>query len=1596
MQASGLHADVFRRPVQRPGQHEGKDHLHGATELALTEQLYGRWTPTPCTPDSLKLTLHAAARLEHRSATSESLGNHTFHGPNTFSQHRLEELELFIEPRLLAMAEEAEQQQHRQAEEQAQLEAMRQQRRRQELTETARPLQQPQQQAVGQPRGAEDRFLDVLRGAEAAHPANTRIDKPACINNLKKLLMLPATLRGNSPGLFELDCPLRQLLTDTNCSPLVTTHWPAPRQTPKRAVKVAAIQTAGQDRKQSGLQRLASTSCERLRQASDSVVKFAAALAKSKKEWNLERYIQRAKRIDALEEAMKSLTDQELAIKTAEFRARLKHGATKDDILEEAFAVVREASSRVMSLRHYQVQLVGGMALVNGYIAEMATGEGKTLVATLAAYLHALEGRGVHVVTVNEYLANRDANWVGKIFTFLGMTVGFATSSSGYAARRQAFMCDVTYTTATAMCWSYLFSNLAMAPEEQYLPRPLAFAIIDEVDHILIDECRNPFYIANSGSGKISPYAEQYKVSNEVAEDLVRQHRAHADPSNPADSDFLQADQSMKTVTIKDKGLLAAARFLQGRGLLEVEQGIWSQNDPRLGGTLAWGSFLLTALKAQICYMRNRDYICKGGEIIIISDATGRLQEKSRWTAEIHQAIEAKEGLDVRAETSQRCCITYQSLFPMYEQLAGMSGTAAPQATELQEALVEPSHKYSCAGPMGSDDQGRQVQSGYFYWRSSGLTGQHQWRCMLEHTKYGQLVSEIHISYSRGQPVLVGTSSVEESSEIYQLLLECHTGPWSSRPVFDRAHLRILNATPELAAREAAIIAEAGTPFAITIATNMAGRGTDIILGGDAKQSVEAEFLAEWLPILSPRTGAHKEAAPKASALHPYAGHSHRPWSDPTESLRQRLLKYIAPCEAGHLLQLLRQTTVSEEAAAARQHLAQDHSLQVDDVREFISTAIERAEVLRSRCLQELREARGASRVAYNTKLAAWQELLLQKAGSWRQEYLIAQEADSANKTIKDANLGRLRALTAFQHLLAESAVPLWFWQEVRCGSLAQQVKAGKPVGVGSRAVAQGLKVICTSLQQSRRLDLQLRGRAGRQGDPGETYMLLDLDDPNMETFGSPFKNLFGGKPPGSFMDFDLRGFAIEGAIASAQRSIEALYSSSRQNVRMRSQHENWFRSNFLVQRETILKASPREQLGIVHSYLQDLADALVLSWADQSSHPCHWNYTDLAKDVRTAILPGHRETKSLETNVSFSSGPGNTVRIDLDLAALTPAALRASAEGMCTLHECLQQQPWRLQFKSAFVEHQRAVPAGTRPRRIFQGRHSQAATQLGAAIGDLFVVALEQKWQTHRLLFSRFGGGMMAPQEADHGIWEIIRGELLRRMDDLWEDFFGEISQLWEELGARVYTRLDSEQEFQIEAGELFTKLQEGMRVDAALMLLSGACFPDRASGTRQKVPVWAVQNELQTSHVALDQFKTPSDNCPSIGQSRQVLRCPARTWRGHSQPAFCKPFLSSHLRDCRTHCKQSPQQASDAAGPSNAVIVMSTKTSGDVQAASSDASQEIAAGLCHASVDIRAAETQLDFWKASDLCTASLFPRAGKLLGSLLRVNKHVNMQW
>ncbi|KAK9865921.1 hypothetical protein WJX84_000593 [Apatococcus fuscideae] len=1317
--------------------------------------------------------------------------------------------------------------------------------------------------------------------------------------------MLPATLRGNSPGLFELDCPLRQLLTDTNCSPLVTTHWPAPRQTPKRAVKVAAIQTAGQDRKQSGLQRLASTSCERLRQASDSVVKFAAALAKSKKEWNLERYIQRAKRIDALEEAMKSLTDQELAIKTAEFRARLKHGATKDDILEEAFAVVREASSRVMSLRHYQVQLVGGMALVNGYIAEMATGEGKTLVATLAAYLHALEGRGVHVVTVNEYLANRDANWVGKIFTFLGMTVGFATSSSGYAARRQAFMCDVTYTTATAMCWSYLFSNLAMAPEEQYLPRPLAFAIIDEVDHILIDECRNPFYIANSGSGKISPYAEQYKVSNEVAEDLVRQHRAHADPSNPADSDFLQADQSMKTVTIKDKGLLAAARFLQGRGLLEVEQGIWSQNDPRLGGTLAWGSFLLTALKAQICYMRNRDYICKGGEIIIISDATGRLQEKSRWTAEIHQAIEAKEGLDVRAETSQRCCITYQSLFPMYEQLAGMSGTAAPQATELQEVYKLPVMTIPPNAPSRRKDHGPRM----FFAKQALVEPSHK--------------------YSRGQPVLVGTSSVEESSEIYQLLLECHTGPWSSRPVFDRAHLRILNATPELAAREAAIIAEAGTPFAITIATNMAGRGTDIILGGDAKQSVEAEFLAEWLPILSPRTGAHKEAAPKASALHPYAGHSHRPWSDPTESLRQRLLKYIAPCEAGHLLQLLRQTTVSEEAAAARQHLAQDHSLQVDDVREFISTAIERAEVLRSRCLQELREARGASRVAYNT-------------------------------------------------------------------NLAQQVKAGKPVGVGSRAVAQGLKVICTSLQQSRRLDLQLRGRAGRQGDPGETYMLLDLDDPNMETFGSPFKNLFGGKPPGSFMDFDLRGFAIEGAIASAQRSIEALYSSSRQNVRMRSQHENWFRSNFLVQRETILKASPREQLGIVHSYLQDLADALVLSWADQSSHPCHWNYTDLAKDVRTAILPGHRETKSLETNVSFSSGPGNTVRIDLDLAALTPAALRASAEGMCTLHECLQQQPWRLQFKSAFVEHQRAVPAGTRPRRIFQGRHSQAATQLGAAIGDLFVVALEQKWQTHRLLFSRFGGGMMAPQEADHGIWEIIRGELLRRMDDLWEDFFGEISQLWEELGARVYTRLDSEQEFQIEAGELFTKLQEGMRVDAALMLLSGACFPDRASGTRQKVPVWAVQNELQTSHVALDQFKTPSDNCPSIGQSRQVLRCPARTWRGHSQPAFCKPFLSSHLRDCRTHCKQSPQQASDAAGPSNAVIVMSTKTSGDVQAASSDASQEIAAGLCHASVDIRAAETQLDFWKASDLCTASLFPRAGKLLGSLLRVNKHVNMQW
>ncbi|RPE79515.1 preprotein translocase subunit SecA [Vulcaniibacterium tengchongense] len=492
-------------------------------------------------------------------------------------------------------------------------------------------------------------------------------------------------------------------------------------------------------------------------------------------------------RINALETEMEKLSDAELQAKTPEFRQRIEGGEALDKILPEAFAVCREASRRVLGMRHYDVQLIGGMVLHLGKIAEMRTGEGKTLVATLPVYLNALEGKGVHVVTVNDYLARRDAAWMGKLYNWLGLSVGVVYPGMPHGDKHAAYAADITYGTNNEFGFDYLRDNMALSKEDRF-QRGLHYAIVDEVDSILIDEARTPLII--SGPADESP--ELYIKVNRVVPHLTRQQ------SEDAEGDYW-VDEKQKQVHLSEAGQENAERLLRQAGILGEEDDLY---DPR---NLSVVHHLNAALRAHAIYQRDVDYIVRDGEVVIVDEFTGRTLPGRRWSDGLHQAVEAKEGVPVQRENQTLASITFQNLFRMYRKLAGMTGTADTEAYEFQsiyglEVVVIPTHK-----PVQRKDHPDAV-----FLNKAG--------------KYRAVVNEIKDAHARKQPVLVGTTSIEVSEMLSRQLRELGI-----------PH-EVLNAKQH--EREAHIVAQAGRPGAITIATNMAGRGTDIVLGG----SLEAEI----------------------------------------------------------------------------------------------------------------------------------------------------------------------------------------------------------------------------------------------------------------------------------------------------------------------------------------------------------------------------------------------------------------------------------------------------------------------------------------------------------------------------------------------------------------------------------------------------------------------------------------------------------------------------------------------------------------------------------------------------------------------------------
>ncbi|MDR0233282.1 MAG: preprotein translocase subunit SecA [Zoogloeaceae bacterium] len=516
---------------------------------------------------------------------------------------------------------------------------------------------------------------------------------------------------------------------------------------------------------------------------------FLKKIFGSRNERLLRQYSRTVQRINALEPAISALSDEALREKTTELKTRHEKGETLDDLLPEAFAVVREAGKRVLNLRHFDVQLIGGIVLHCGKIAEMRTGEGKTLVATLPAYLNALSGKGVHIVTVNDYLAKRDAEWMGRVYRFLGLSVGVIFSGMANKEKQAAYAADITYGTNNEFGFDYLRDNMTYSVEDR-MQRPLSYAIVDEVDSILIDEARTPLII----SGQTDDHTDMYVRMGQVVAMLTRAE----EEKGPGD---YWVDEKGRQVHLSEEGHEHAEQILVNLGLLPDGQSLYE------AGNIVLMHYLNAALRAHTLFHKDQQYMVQNGEIVIVDEVTGRPMTGRRWSDGLHQAVEAKEGVAIQSENQTLASTTFQNLFRLYEKLAGMTGTADTEAYEFHqiyglETVVIPTHR-----PMIREDFNDMV-----------------YKTAAE--KHKAIIHDVKECHGRGQPVLLGTTSIEASELVSRLLDQ------------ERLPHQVLNAKQH--AREAEIVAQAGRPGVITIATNMAGRGTDIVLGGNIDKQIEA------------------------------------------------------------------------------------------------------------------------------------------------------------------------------------------------------------------------------------------------------------------------------------------------------------------------------------------------------------------------------------------------------------------------------------------------------------------------------------------------------------------------------------------------------------------------------------------------------------------------------------------------------------------------------------------------------------------------------------------------------------------------------------
>jgi preprotein translocase subunit SecA len=778
-----------------------------------------------------------------------------------------------------------------------------------------------------------------------------------------------------------------------------------------------------------------------------------------------------------LEEDIAPLSDDQLRGLTGEFRQKLETaraaGGTAeaiaarerkllDELLPQAFAVVREAGKRVLGMRHFDVQLIGGMVLHEGQIAEMKTGEGKTLVATLPAYLNALTGRGVHVVTVNDYLARRDAEWMGQIHRFLGLSVGLIQQDMAPSERQNNYACDITYATNSELGFDYLRDNMATDIAE-VVQRDFHYCVIDEVDSILVDEARTPLII----SGQIERPQEKYRRANEIAELLERAAEMSKDGIDP-EGDY-EVDEKQRNVTLTDEGYASAER------LLGVDD-LYNAADP-------WAHFILNALKAKELFVRDVNYIVRSGDAVIVDEFTGRVMPGRRWSDGLHQAIEAKEGLEIQPETQTLASITYQNFFLLYPRLAGMTGTAKTEEVEFEktyklEVTVVPTNR-----PRSRGDWSDQV------YKNEAA----KWQAVAAET------AQIHAS---GRPVLVGTTSVEKSELLSALLAE------------QQVPHNLLNAKPENVEREAEIVAQAGRAGAVTIATNMAGRGTDIILGGNSDYMARLKLREVLLPrLVRPEEGGHLPPVPQRPSAG--GGGFAGPASDPFKALSEaKALGTLYPCA-------LLPATEDSLGQLGRELVEAwgDRALTVLELEDRIAQAAEKAPTS-DPSIQRIREVIATVKAEY--------------------DLVVKQEEEQVRQ-------------------------------------------------------AGGLHVIGTERHESRRVDNQLRGRAGRQGDPGSTRFFLSLEDNLLR--------IFGGERVASLMnafrvedDMPIESGMLNRSLEGAQKKVETYYYDIRKQVFEYDEVMNKQRKNIYTERRCVLDGRGLKQqvIGYGERTINDIVDAYV------------------------------------------------------------------------------------------------------------------------------------------------------------------------------------------------------------------------------------------------------------------------------------------------------------------------------------------------------------------------------------------------------------------